>query len=44
MKGVNMKIFECKFCKHVWKPRTDNKPLACPKCKRYDWEAKKEKK
>jgi len=38
-----MKTLKCKLCKHEWTPRTSNKPLACPKCKRYDWEAKKEK-
>lgn len=28
---------KCRFCKHKWVPRAD-KPLACPKCKRYEWE------
>ena len=28
---------ECNLCGHVWKPRID-KPTACPRCKRYDWD------
>lgn len=31
------KRVKCRFCKHRWQPRAE-KPLACPKCKRYDWE------
>lgn len=34
---------KCKKCGHVWTPRTNRKPKACPACKRYDWE-KEEKK
>jgi predicted Zn-ribbon and HTH transcriptional regulator len=30
---------QCSKCGHVWDSRAD-KPLACPKCKRYDWERK----
>jgi len=26
----------CKCCGHEWESRTV-KPLACPRCKRYDW-------
>jgi len=33
---------KCRFCKHRWVPRAD-KPLACPKCKRYEWEKEPEK-
>jgi len=36
-----MKIYVCKFCKHAWKPRTDKKPLSCPKCKRYKFSEEK---
>ena len=28
---------KCRFCKHRWTPRAD-KPLACPRCKRYEWD------
>lgn len=27
----------CKRCGHEWASRTDH-PIACPKCKRYDWD------
>ena len=31
-------IVRCKRCGHGWEPRVpDAKPLACPRCKRYDW-------
>lgn len=30
--------FICKKCNHIWNQRLKNKPLACPRCKRYDWE------
>jgi len=34
---------ECKKCGHKWLSRINNKPIACPKCKRYDYrEEKKE--
>ena len=36
-----MKNLKCKLCGHEWIPRIKNKPTACPKCKRYDWEEKK---
>ena len=35
-----MKKHTCKICRHQWTPRTDDKPKACPKCKRYDWNKK----
>ena len=32
----------CNQCGYDWKPRNGPNPVACPKCKRYDWnEAKK---
>lgn len=31
---------ECKLCNHKWRERTEEKPKACPNCKRYDWEDK----
>ncbi len=27
----------CKLCGHEWKSRKVH-PLACPRCKRYDWD------
>jgi len=30
---------KCFKCCHIWIQRTEtNKPLSCPKCKRYDWD------
>lgn len=29
---------ECKRCGHKWIPRTDNKPLVCPKCRSPYWD------
>ena len=36
--------FECKKCGHQWKSRKEEKehPVACPRCKRYDWKEEKE--
>lgn len=34
-----MKKNKCKLCKHEWFSRTNNKPIECPKCKRYDWDS-----
>lgn len=33
-----MKKHKCKICEHEWYPRSKESPLACPKCKRYDWD------
>jgi predicted Zn-ribbon and HTH transcriptional regulator len=33
---------KCKLCGHEWNSRIEGKPLACPKCKRYDWEEKED--
>ena len=32
--------YKCKLCYHQWKSRKDDKPKACPRCKRYDWDKK----
>lgn len=32
---------ECRICGHKWLKRVSI-PKACPNCKRYDWEIKKE--
>jgi len=32
-----MKKYKCKLCGHKWSPRKNTTPIACPKCKRYDW-------
>jgi predicted Zn-ribbon and HTH transcriptional regulator len=29
----------CKLCGHTWLARVE-KPKACPRCKRFDWEKK----
>ena len=34
---------KCKRCGFEWIPRIVN-PKACPNCKRYDWDTKKENK
>lgn len=38
---MKIKKCKCKLCGHEWLPRKDTKPIACPFCKRYDWEEKK---
>lgn len=25
-------------CGHRWWPKSDKKPVSCPKCKSYDWD------
>lgn len=37
----NMKN-KCKLCGHEWESRLEC-PLACPRCKRYDWKQDKTK-
>ena len=33
--------YECLKCGYKWKSRKDDdKPVACPRCKRYDWNEK----
>lgn len=32
----------CSLCDHEWVSRVE-KPKACPKCKRYNWQDEKEK-
>jgi len=34
---------ECKHCGYKWNGR-GREPVACPKCKRYDWKKGEEKK
>ena len=34
---------KCKLCGHEWEPKIQH-PLACPKCKRYDWKKEEKKK
>lgn len=38
---MNNNTMICKLCGHEWMPRTDRAPVACPKCKRYDWNKEK---
>ncbi len=33
---------ECLQCGYEWESRVE-KPLVCPRCKRYDWKKKKKK-
>lgn len=33
-----MKV-KCSKCQHEWETKLEH-PLACPKCKRYDWKLK----
>ena len=40
MKTDTYKIVECKLCGNNWETKID--PKQCPKCKRYDWNEKKE--
>ena len=31
----------CLRCSHTWRPRVDELPKACPRCKKYDWNTPK---
>ena len=31
-------MVKCNQCKYEWKPKVKS-PMACPKCKRYDWDS-----
>lgn len=35
---------KCLRCDHTWYPRGPDRPAACPRCKRYDWDKPPEKK
>lgn len=30
---MKQRIYRCRRCKHVWKPRKSRKPRSCPHCK-----------
>lgn len=35
-----MELFKCVKCDHEWLPRViGRKPVQCPRCKTYKWEA-----
>ena len=36
-----MEKSKCNFCQHEWVSRVEE-PLACPRCKRYNYSIKKE--
>ena len=36
-----MSINRCNQCGYVWTPRVSGVVVACPKCKRYDWNEEK---
>lgn len=41
-----MEILKCLHCHHLWTPRSEEKPVVCPRCKNYSWDkplTKKEK-
>jgi len=31
-------MLKCQRCEHEWRPRTDEMPKECPKCKSYFWQ------
>lgn len=38
---LKWKDYNCKKCGHTWtSKKLAEAPLACPKCKRYDWNKK----
>ena len=37
----NIKGWICLRCEHVWKPRKDKRPRACPKCHSAWWDEKR---
>jgi predicted Zn-ribbon and HTH transcriptional regulator len=39
-----VKFFKCNNCGHEWQPRSDEKPLICPKCKSARWDLEPKKK
>ncbi len=41
MKTKIVRILECLRCGYEWIPKVEN-PKQCPKCKRMDWDVKKE--
>ena len=40
-KKMTLLQLKCYGCGHKWFPRTDQKPVQCPKCKSTTWDKKK---
>ena len=38
---VKVDAWECERCGHIWKPRSEEKPKVCPKCKSPYWDRAK---
>jgi len=36
-----MDIKKCLNCGHLWTPRSEERPVVCPRCKSYSWDKKK---
>jgi len=37
-----VKIYQCKRCRHKWANRKGRKPYVCPKCQSYLWDIDKD--
>lgn len=38
MPRTTVKGYKCERCNYAWVPRTERKPLTCPKCRSPYWD------
>ncbi len=38
MPEVKVAAYKCERCGHIWVPKTDRRPIICPKCKSPYWD------
>ena len=39
--SMSLSSYKCLRCSHIWEPRTDRKPIRCPKCSSTVWDKPK---
>jgi len=44
MPKIILKRYTCKRCNHNWLPRSEEKPMVCPKCNSPYWDKERVKK
>lgn len=35
---ILVQAYHCERCSHTWLPRSEERPLLCPKCKSLRWD------
>ncbi len=42
MPKVTLRGYACARCEHTWVPRSDQRPVICPKCKSPYWDRERQ--